>query len=192
MKTCDLELMTDKLVYPMTLSALTVLTDFSLFLTAASPFPTVQTQNPAGLQVSFEARLVTTIPEEFDAPGYGGWAVEFSPDGSRAAYQAKQAHRWFVVVGDRRGPDFDMVYGITFNPTGSVAYQARLADKSFIMLDGKRGPEFDYSSTDGISGEIVFSTDGSKVSYPVEQNGKMFMMNNTEREPSFEKVAEQV
>jgi len=61
-------------------------------------------------KVSFEERLLATIPYQFEMPKVGGgWGLNFSPDGTRVAYVAQQGGKQFIVVGNKKGPEFDEV-----------------------------------------------------------------------------------
>lgn len=61
--------------------------------------------------------------EEFDEV----WSdPSFSPQGKALVYAAKKDRKWFVVVGEKKGQEFDFVWPPTFSLDGTrVAYGAR-------------------------------------------------------------------
>lgn len=66
---------------------------------------------------------------EFERPGRG-WEPVFSPDYTKFAYRAKMGGHEFIVIGDRKGAEFDEVRYAVFSPYGNkVAYAARQSKK---------------------------------------------------------------
>jgi hypothetical protein len=76
------------------------------------------------------------------------------------AYIANKGGRWFVVVGDQKGPAFEAIGSLVFSPDGTnVAYPAKQGGKWFIVVGDKKGPACDDVA------DPVFSSDGSKMAY---------------------------
>ncbi len=107
----------------------------------------------------------------------------FSPDGGKLGYRAKQGKRWFVVVDDRRGPEFDRVSSPVFSPDSQrLAYWAKQAKKEFIMLDDQPGPAFDGT------GFPIFSPDSRKIAYRIRDGQQWFVMVGDEKGPAFDDI----
>ena len=107
----------------------------------------------------------------------------FCPDGGKLAYRARQGSRWFVVVDDRRGPEFDRVGSPVFSPDGrQLAYWARQGKKEFIVLDDRKGPTFDGA------GFPVFSPDGGQVAYRAREGNRWFVLRGAEKGPAFDDI----
>ncbi|HKY53053.1 MAG TPA: hypothetical protein VJM08_02055 [Anaerolineales bacterium] len=166
-----------------------------------------------GSTVVFEERLILSIPNEYSKPGDyfpeaeftcdldklgietycysvtftksgGGWEPIINTDNTKVAYRAKQKGKLFVVVGDRRGPEFDDVRTPVFSPDGStVAYQAKQNRRWLIVVGDRKGAEFDEV------GPPVFSPDGSKVAYGARQNKTSFIILGDQKGREFEQVS---
>lgn len=78
-------------------------------------------QDKPKLDVSFEEKRLAIVPEDVQIGRF-----TFSPDGKTVAYYARKPAKWFVVVGEKKGEDFDGVRAPTFSPDGrKVAFGAR-------------------------------------------------------------------
>lgn len=163
-------------------------------------------------EISFEEKLLTVIPKEYDEPGWyeyvspvwgqvqrsvlpklrferygGGWEVTLSPDYSKVAYRAKAGGKVFAVVNGKKESDFDDVRYLVFTPDGSkLAYAARLKDKWFIVIGGERGPEFDKV------GPPVFSPDGARLAYAAELRPKEFLVVDGHKGEEFNDISSPV
>ena len=52
------------------------------------------------------------------------------------AYGVKEGSKSFIVVDDKKGPEFDVMASPIFNPMGDkLAYIAVQGDKVFVMVD---------------------------------------------------------
>jgi dipeptidyl aminopeptidase/acylaminoacyl peptidase len=103
--------------------------------------------------------------------------IYFSPDGRRLAYAARVNKRWLAVVDDQEGPAFDFlgaVTGIQFSDDGSRMAYAALSDVEAarqgkpawnVILDGRKQPAYQNI------GDLVFSPDGKRVAYAVQNAG---------------------
>ncbi len=120
----------------------------------------------------------------------------FSPDGTTISYPVLQSAEFlpdkrpkhgFVVVGNKKGPKFDVVGEPVFSPDGSsIAYWAKVAAKEFIVLGDKTGPEFDEVQSP------VFSPDGHMIAYHAKQSEKHFIVFGDKKGPEFDAVGEPV
>lgn len=86
----------------------------------------------------------------------------FSPDSQTFAYVATQLPgRFFVVVGDSEGQDYDGIQSLVFSPDSKVlAYAAQKKTKQFVVIGTKEGKLFDEVVTDPI-----FTPDSKKIAY---------------------------
>lgn len=120
-------------------------------------------------QISFEERLLATVPAEFEVRSLPA----LSPDGKHLAYAARKDGKEFIVVDGQKQEGFDKVSRPVFSPDGKrLAYAAR-KDKEgvFVVVDGQRGEEFYYA------GIPVFSPDSKLVAYAAsEGKGKSFLI----------------
>jgi roadblock/LC7 domain-containing protein len=133
----------------------------------------------AAPRVSFEEKLLATIPEDFKEPEVGWWAT-FSCDGSRVAYAAKQNGKEFLVVEGKRGPSFDILPPLyVFSPDGNtVAYLGVNWNVIYVVIGEKRALVQIGGIKEGPLGGLLhatlpldlwapeFSPDGTKVAYP--------------------------
>src|SRR6185503_5652766 len=67
-----------------------------------------------GIPVSFTEKLLATMPRDLRVENYN---VEFSPDGTRAAYIAKKegSNKEFVVADGKSGKEYDQVRDLVFS-----------------------------------------------------------------------------
>ena len=134
----------------------------------------------AAPRVSFEEKLLATIPEDFKVPAFGWWAT-FSCDGSRVAYVAKQNGKESLVVEGKRGPNFDILplHSLVFSPDGNtVAYLGVNWNVIYVVIGEKRALVQTGGIKAGPLGGLLhetepldlwapeFSPDGTKVAYP--------------------------
>jgi Tol biopolymer transport system component len=90
--------------------------------------------------------------------------VAFTP-GGKIAYVAGKLEHMFLVVGDEKGPEFDIVFAPTFSPSGNkVAHLAIKTGafgggKPFVVSGDYRGTAYTVVSPP------VFTPDGSKLVY---------------------------
>ena len=69
--------------------------------------------------------------------------ITFSPDGKRAAYQAKKGSAQLLVADDREGPEFEEVGNPVFSADGKhLAYRVKKTGKWSVLVDGAPGAEF--------------------------------------------------
>ena len=89
-------------------------------------------------------------------------SFEFSDDGARTAYAARQDGKWQVVIDNRPGPKYDGVDAssriFTLNGT-RTAYAASRDKKWRIVINGEEGPRYDDVS------ELIYSPDGRRMAY---------------------------
>lgn len=140
----------------------------------ASPLRSQTTSQKTEPRISFEERLLVTIPLEFEKP-YSGWSATFSRDGAKVVYAARQRRKEFIVFGDKRGPRFDFVGALDLSPDGStVGYQGgRMDGRSFVVV-GDKLAESQSRRPVLISREMsaFFSPDGTRVVYARSRGGK--------------------
>ena len=132
---------------------------------------------PRNPQISFEERLLATVPAEFEVRSLPA----LSPDGKHLAYAAGKDGKEFVVVDGQKQEEFDKVSRPFFSPDGKrLAYTAR-NDKEgvFVVVDGQRAAEFYYV------GFPVFSPDSKVVAYAARQSKKrsFLIVDDPESEP---------
>ncbi len=109
--------------------------------------------------------------------------VNFSPDGSKLAYIAKEKKESFVVVEDKEGKRYDNIVGqsyegitygagnVVFSPDSQrIAYVASKSNKSFVVVDGAEGKPYDWVEY------LTFSPDGKKVVYAAGESKASFMV----------------
>ncbi len=116
---------------------------------------------PAAPQVSFEDKLLLTVPDGVEAGDFS-----FSPDGRLAACRARAGGKAFVMVNREKGPEFLQITDPPrFGPDGrTVLYRAEGA-KSCVVVGARPEPWFDHV------GVPVFSPDGRKVAYSACSGG---------------------
>jgi len=106
--------------------------------------------------------------EEFDEIEESGGV--FSPDGKTAAYRALRGKKYCVVVGGRKGEDFDYVGRPAFSRDGKqVAYEAKVGppeNRKSRVIVGDRALKGDYEFVVG----PTFTPDG-KVLYAANRGG---------------------
>jgi Tol biopolymer transport system component len=102
--------------------------------------------------------------------GDGPHPIQFSPDGARYFYVARQGDSRFAVVDGVAGPAFEYVDRRSpFSPDSRhVAYVARRAGKRFVVRDGVTAPANDQVY------ELQWSSDGNHVVYIAARAGRKF------------------
>ena len=126
--------------------------------------------------VARPGRRLILIRDGIPSPEYDeiGW-TDFSPDGRRLAYSARQGATWRVIVDGAALGNYDLVIpfgGVEprafFSPDGRrIAYAAKRGGKWSAVIDGEEGPAYDF--IDAFGGR--FSSDGRRTVYKA-QRGK--------------------
>jgi hypothetical protein len=99
-----------------------------------------------------------------------------SADGKVVAYGAKQAGRWYLVVGGRRTPIDHHPSFVFLAPDGSsVGYwhsesQGNGASRVRVVVDGKPGDAF------SMVGSPLFSPDGKAVVYAADDGSRQYIV----------------
>jgi Tol biopolymer transport system component len=104
--------------------------------------------------------------------GDGPHPIQFSPDGARYFYVARQGDSRFAVVDGVAGPAFEYVDRRSpFSPDSRhVAYVARRAGERVVVRDGVTGPANDQVH------ELQWSSDGNHLVYIAERDGRKFVV----------------
>lgn len=104
--------------------------------------------------------------------GDGPHPIQFSPDGARSFYVARQGDSSFAVVDGVAGPAFEYVDRRSpFSPDSRhVAYVARRAGKRVVVRDGVTAPANDRVY------ELQWSSDGNHLAYIAERAGRKFVV----------------
>ena len=102
--------------------------------------------------------------------------LTLSPNGLRVAYEVVNAHANFAVIDGQEQKKYygSGVYGFMFSPDSQhIAYivipgqsPRGLHLTRFVVLDGQEGPLYE-----GISDELTFTPDGTKLMYKVGKIG---------------------
>jgi len=89
--------------------------------------------------------------------------MQFSPDGKRFAFLARNAHSSFVVVDGQESQGYSKIQNFRFSSDGRrYAFEAYDPPGGWVVVvDGKEGPKL-YGLADG---SLTFSPDGSRVAY---------------------------
>lgn len=99
------------------------------------------------------------------------YGLLFNPEGSKVAYKVRKNNKYYVMDGDRKGPEYDLITALVFTPDGShVAYAAYQSGKAFIVVADVNGPAFDevYSPS--------FSPDSRHVAFVAKKADKRMMV----------------
>ena len=121
--------------------------------------------------------------------GLNNISYNFSPDSKHFAYVAKKDNKYFVVLDDKTGKEYDGVMNLQFSPDSQhFAYVAIEENKQFIVLDSKEGKK--YSSILNLQ----FSSDGQHLIYTAmniinvtaEENKYFIILNNNGEEKEYE------
>ncbi len=136
-------------------------------------------------EVSFEQKLLGTIPQEFDYPAEAGFRIHHWRDSPRAHRLGEAADVYlapsrvgrcgkrfcrFEFVGNRltAGKLWGQALWVAFNRTGTqAAYLASQRGKVFFVVGNKKGPEFDEI------GLPFLSPDGQTVGYIAVERGPL-------------------
>lgn len=130
-------------------------------------------ENIGKIELSFEEKLLSVIPDGFDQVSN----YRFSPDFKKIAYKVSKSGRGayivsktgveHIVIGDIKGEEFDYVGVPVFSPDYKlVAYRARKGEKYFVVGD-KKSEEFDYV------GDPVFGRERGQLAYAANIGGKI-------------------
>ncbi|MHC4489404.1 MAG: hypothetical protein ACYSW7_09575 [Planctomycetota bacterium] len=189
------------------LIAVVVLALVGVFLKVRQrPFVKRLTPTAPQLAVSFEEKLLATIPEGYGGHRYvsfshggvpqghlvfkNGELVSiraykqadnldwpvFSPDGKRVAYRAEKDDKWFAVVGDQMSEALDFIYYPVFSADGTKV--AWQAGKEGKRFVILNGQKFEEFDSVGVP---VFSPDGSRLAYRANHGDKWFLIINGSR-----------
>ena len=121
--------------------------------------------------------------------GLNNISYNFSPDSKHFAYVAKKDNKYFVVLDDKTGKEYDGVMNLQFSHDSQhFAYVAIEENKQFIVLDSKEGKK--YSSILNLQ----FSSDGQHLIYTAmniinvtaEENKYFIILNNNGEEKEYE------
>ena len=108
------------------------------------------------------------------------YGLLFNPEGSRVAYKVRKYNKYYVMDGDRKGPEYDLITSLVFTPDGSrVAYDAYQSGKAFLVIGDMSSPPFDevYSPS--------FSPDGRQVAFVVKKADKRMMIVADSSRPTY-------
>jgi len=105
-----------------------------------------------------------TLADELEEERANNFFIVFSPDGRKVAYMAKEGGKWFVVVNNKTGKDYDSVGDLTSTPIFSpdskmVAYTVREGEKNFVVINEEEGKAYGWIF------DIIFSPDSKKLAY---------------------------
>ncbi len=132
--------------------------------------------------VPFEEKLLGTMPPEYqDPPDITGGTI-FLDNPAQWAFVARQNGKPFVVINNKKGPEFDEIRVLFHSPDlstiGYVAEESKAAGgKTFLVLGSKtiplqQGESIDLGETNHLLGARlsllsppVFSLDSKKVAY---------------------------
>ncbi|MGA9773345.1 MAG: zinc ribbon domain-containing protein [Blastocatellia bacterium] len=99
------------------------------------------------------------------------YGLLFNPEGSRVAYKVRKYNKYYVMDGDKKGPEYDLITALVFTPDGSrVAYAAYQSGKGFIVVGDTNGPAFDEVYPPS------FSPDGSQIAFVAKKADKRMMI----------------
>ena len=99
------------------------------------------------------------------------YGLVFSPDASKVAYKVRKNNKYYVMNGESRSPEYDLITALTFAPDSSrVAYVAYQSGKGFVVVGDARGPSFDDAYSP------YFSPDSSRIAYVARQADKRVMV----------------
>ncbi|MBI3607936.1 MAG: PD40 domain-containing protein [Nitrospirae bacterium] len=142
--------------------------------------------------VARPGRRLILIRDGISSPAYDeiGW-IDFSPDGRRLAYSARQGTTWRVIVDGAAVGNYELVIPFAgvehpafFSPDGRrIAYAAKRGGKWLAVIDGEEGPAYDF--IDAFGGR--FSSDGRRTVYKAQRAGKEFLIvDGIEQPPAYD------
>ncbi len=135
------------------------------------------------LQEPASERKFPVLPDEADPS-----SVRFSIDGKTIAYRVAHGKKWFVVVGDTKGEEFDDVKDLVVSPDcKTVGYAAKAGKKWLMVIGATKGPEYF-----GVS-DLVFSDDGMRNAYVADEYPPAFhkqvILVDGKQQGSFEEIS---
>ncbi len=142
--------------------------------------------------VARPGRRLILIRDGIPSPEYDeiGW-IDFSPDGRRLAYSARQGATWRVIVDGAALGNYELVIPFAgvehhafFSPDGRrIAYAAKRGGKWLAVIDGEEGPAYDF--IDAFGGR--FSSDGRRTVYKAQRAGKeLLIVDGVEQPPAYD------
>ncbi len=151
----------------------------------------VAAEEPA---VSLKERRLLAIPENHALPITGNgtpahdYSVTVSRNGAQAAYIASKDGHNFVVVGDRKGPDFDgEISSLFLSHDGSVVHY-HVADKAgtrTLQVNHKPLGDATMQVKIAVGAGVQFSPDGSRYAAIMKEGEQEFVLVNGVKGPKF-------
>ncbi len=128
--------------------------------------------------ISFEERLLATIPEDYKEAGIYGGALTESV--TRVVNNEFGEVFWaYTLSYQNQGGG----WSVTCGPgCAKIAYRAKQSGKEFIVIGDQKGPEFDQVQAP------VFSPDGSRIAYVAKQGKKRFVIIGDMKGEQFDSV----
>jgi hypothetical protein len=104
------------------------------------------------------------------------WIVgsfKVSPDNKQVACGAHVGNKFFVIVNEKDGKQYDGIGNLIFSPDSKqVTYAAQVGNKLFVVIDGKEGKQYDGI----LAGTPLFSPDSKQVAYGAQVGNKWFVV----------------
>ena len=98
----------------------------------------------------------------------------YNSEGTAFAYVAKKKDKWFIVVNEVEGPEFDMVVTPKFSPDGSkLIYRARTKEKRLVVVADIAKKEHHRNQEYEMVFPISFTADGKSIVYGVKDADKL-------------------
>jgi len=131
--------------------------------------------------VARPGRRLILIRNGIPSPEYDeiGW-TDFSPDGRRLAYSARQGATWRVIVDGATLGNYELVipfggveHPAFFSPDSRrIGYAAKRGGKWLAVIDSEEGPPYDF--IDAFGGR--FSLDGRRTVYKAQRAGREILV----------------
>ena len=91
-----------------------------------------------------------------------------------SAYVVKQNEKYFVVLGGKKGPTFDMIVTPMFSPDGTkLIYRARDGGRRFLVVADVAANQHQRQIEYDMVFEPTFTADGKSVAYGVKQGNQL-------------------